>query len=264
MLDTQDIQGLEPGPNAKNWLDKIWFYHLRIRDHGHMVNTRFCPRNLESFDWGTTKWVTKVEASRALHEVFTERIEPIKPELCPVVFLGHAVHGDSQKLVEHLQFDMTAIGSVVSTLDTRVIASERGYRGRGDKIGLGPLCSRFNISPKHLHNAGNDAAYTMLAAVLMGLTNEQKEAAQSDEPMENLMTSLMAAGKSYKPAAWGVRRFCTRCDRVGHTQPECMAREECSKCKTKGRRGFRNHATHRCTWVERVYESLEELNNIQR
>ncbi|KAF2491538.1 hypothetical protein BU16DRAFT_621084 [Lophium mytilinum] len=263
MLDTRDIQGLEPGPNAENWLDKIWFYHLRIREHGHMLNTRFCPGHPDDFNWGTTKWVTKAEASRALHDLFTERVEPPKPELCPVVFLGHAVHGDSQKLAEHLQFDMGAIGSVVSTLDTQVIANECGYRGRGDTIGLGPLCSRFDISPKHLHNAGNDSGYTLITAVMMGLTSEQKELAKVDKPVDSLMTSLMAARKSYRPPSWGVESFCTRCDRVGHVQPQCRARVECSKCKAKSRRGYRSHSTHRCTRVERVYESMDEFNNIQ-
>ncbi|KAF2810835.1 uncharacterized protein BDZ99DRAFT_362518, partial [Mytilinidion resinicola] len=249
MLDTRDIQGVDPGKHGENWLNKIWFYHLRIREHGHLINRWHCIGSPFDFHWGTTKWVTKPEARAALIECFSERLDPYArdSEPCPAVFVGHDVRGDLESLNQHLGFNADSIGSVVTTLDTQTMANACGIRsGVGPTINLGLLCNKLGITETpHLHNAGNDAAYTLIYAVLMVLPQEELNSAEG-KSMQDMMNSLMKTAMLYQPPAWGIKKFCTRCNRIGNQQPECLAPVECSKCKVKGRRGFRSHATARC------------------
>jgi hypothetical protein len=90
--------------------------------------------------------LTKIEAASMLKEMFAWPVDHRKPELgfCPVVVLGHALHGDMAMLKDTLGFDAMALGMVVKVIDTQHLAKECGYAPSlsGNQIGLGNLVTR--------------------------------------------------------------------------------------------------------------------------
>ncbi|KAF2491825.1 hypothetical protein BU16DRAFT_432217, partial [Lophium mytilinum] len=166
VLDSRDIKNVEPGTNGENWMKQVWYYHLRIKEAGHL---QFSKGNPEKFQWGTTVWVTMEQAKAILTDCFNWPAEDIQdPRPRPIVFLGHALHNDIRKLKEKMGLDLDQFGTIVKKVDTQIMAKNVGIGPRRRQvIGLATLCNELGISPSELHNCGNDIAFTMICALLM-------------------------------------------------------------------------------------------------
>ncbi|KAF2117339.1 hypothetical protein BDV96DRAFT_490450, partial [Lophiotrema nucula] len=168
-FDSRDMQhfAANPGPHAEKMLKQIYFYHFRILPNTHMVNRTWCVGVPENNRFGVTLFTTHEETKGMMKQSFNwpvDEADPLKGN-CPVIFLGHAGHGDLQRLRDALGFD--ASGTVVRIIDTQVMA--RGLGLHHQQIGLGSLMSCYGCPYRDSHTAGNDAAYTIIDAILMAV-----------------------------------------------------------------------------------------------
>jgi hypothetical protein len=169
-----------------------------------------------------------------LKEMFEWLVDPEKPELgfCPVVVLGHALHGDMAMLKSILGFDAMALGTVVKIVDTQNMAKECGYDSYGgNKIGLGNLVASCGFDYRDAHTASNDAAMTLIAAVQMVLSEELKPA---DGGLQPIVDDIEIASQQQR-WDWGNDKYCMRCGEYGHTKENyrnkrCFAKVKCSHC----------------------------------
>ncbi|KAF1951969.1 hypothetical protein CC80DRAFT_495619 [Byssothecium circinans] len=164
-LDTRDLVGVAPGRDGEDWRPKIKARHFRIQDHAHLVNSEFVSGCPERFDFGESEWVKLVDAPTLVADCF-------KPPFCGtaiagseyeqrnLIFLGHDTQGDIRYL-QNLGFDATALPNMLESLDTASLY--RVWRREQQTAKLGNILYDFDIAGFNLHNAGNDAVFTVQA-----------------------------------------------------------------------------------------------------
>ncbi|EME87449.1 uncharacterized protein MYCFIDRAFT_89442 [Pseudocercospora fijiensis CIRAD86] len=152
--------------------------HYRIAEYGHLQNKRYSKGNPDAFAFGTSTWVGLAKITRSLYHVFEHAAKLPAPltGLRKVVLVGHAIKNDLNYL-RKLNFDVNDIAHVVLKLDTQTIAVPRKRQ-----MGLANLLEALQIVPGHnLHNAGNDAAYTLRA--LLAITSLQRISGSERAPV---------------------------------------------------------------------------------
>ncbi|KAG9899024.1 hypothetical protein KCU98_g16744, partial [Aureobasidium melanogenum] len=80
-----------------------------------------------------------------------------------LIFVGHGLSNDTLYLTK-LKFDPNAKGKIIHKVDTQNFVGTKKQQ-----VGLSKLLAGLGIEPENLHNAGNDAAYTMQALLLIAL-----------------------------------------------------------------------------------------------
>lgn len=81
-----------------------------------------------------------------------------------LVFVGHGAQNDEAYL-NKLGFSVATNKSVVRNMDTATLAGAT----KKSSVALQRLLLSLDLEPLNLHNAGNDAAYTLQALILMAL-----------------------------------------------------------------------------------------------
>ena len=69
-LDTLDLVGVAPGPQGKNWFDKIRSRHIRISGRENLVNKDFCIGHPDAFQFGKSEWVDLKDAVATVDSCF--------------------------------------------------------------------------------------------------------------------------------------------------------------------------------------------------
>lgn len=126
--------------------------HIIIKEHRRLVNGSFVPNNKKFFNGGTSYEMTKAQLKAFLAPLFEHYFVARKAML-----VGHSVHGD----VKWLQSYGLKDAGEIPTLDTQrlyQLSRRRGATLRG-------ILRHIGILHAHLHNAANDAYYTLLAAL---------------------------------------------------------------------------------------------------
>lgn len=113
-------------------------------------------------------------------------LEPYTSQKRELVFVAHDTKQDV-KLLHKIGVDVLALPGMVGDVDTAVL--HQAWCSSDMTRGLHSVLTDLCISSKHLHNAGNDAVYTMRAMV--GLAVEK---ARRDEAAQK--------GEEYVPALW--------------------------------------------------------------
>jgi len=92
--------------------------------------------------------------------------DPGSPETRPVVVVGHDILGDL-KYVRQAGYNVWEASQIVDEIDTQVMFRriQRSPNGRS----LVTACDEMGIQTKDLHNAGNDAYFTLAAMVTMAV-----------------------------------------------------------------------------------------------
>ncbi|KAI9837998.1 MAG: hypothetical protein M1819_006152 [Sarea resinae] len=196
-LDTHDLVALAPGPNGINWMSKIRSRHFRIREYAHLLNTDFMTSCGDNFEFGDSEWISIHDAARVMEECFstpfpssadqnataantptpksstenTNMAEEKTYKARPLVLVGHDPGNDvgylSAPPISFHAFSPPAghLPNLLETLDTRALYS--ALHRTDTSRALGHILLGLGQEAWHLHNAGNDAAYTMRAMLGM-------------------------------------------------------------------------------------------------
>jgi hypothetical protein len=219
---------------------KLQNIHVRIKPNAHLVNGELCAGHPDSFQFGKTSFVDKKQTRDLLQYAFQRDDEQGRPY--PIVFVGHAVDNDIHVLKEQFGFDIEALGVVVATLDTQIMAMELGLAILpGRRMRLSASLGKYDITEPYLHNAGNDTVTTMIAAMLMAYKTTGAD-----------FSYLYANYKAFAKASWdhkggsvGDYMWCTKCESKNHFASHCTVKLHCEYCALL-RKPAEKHGTGKC------------------
>ncbi|EGW30219.1 uncharacterized protein SPAPADRAFT_158820 [Spathaspora passalidarum NRRL Y-27907] len=133
--------------------------HIRIKENLYKLNGRFVPEHASNFNGGVSYIMTKYEAGSFVQSLVDYYFSKTKQDIGSFL-VGHDLPGDIKWL--------TTLGvkfpSNLSRLDTvHLLALTLGKQGTS----LGNALNMVKIPHAFLHNAGNDAYYTLLLAMTL-------------------------------------------------------------------------------------------------
>ena len=194
-LDTLDLINVPPGEGGAQWMKKVRARHFRIAEYAHLqnhVHIAGCAGNfLERF--GTSEWISINNASQVVASCFRHpfsapgQYKPFPSEtkmigrygfnkqllsqyLPPandtqkrnVILVGHEIKSDIEYL-RTIGYDVTNLSNLLEAVDT--ISLYKAMKHTPMTPSLGNILLELELTGWHLHNAGNDAAYTLEALV---------------------------------------------------------------------------------------------------
>ena len=214
-LDTSDLVKTPPGEGGVEWMKKIRARHFRVKEYAHLTNSIHvsgCPDNfLDRF--GTSEWISSFNAPQIVASCFRHpfsapgQYTPFPADNRPIGRYGY----DQQLLVQYLQplndsqqkrniilvghdikadilflktigYDVTTLPNLVEAIDT--INLFKAMKHEHNTPSLGAVLLDLGRTGWHLHNAGNDAGYTMEALIglsFTALTAKPKAIPQQEE-----------------------------------------------------------------------------------
>jgi len=190
VLDTKDIVKIAPGQGAKNWIEKIRPLHFRVKENLAMVNSEFVAGQPENFNFGQSEILSKSDIKEKLQQIIFDLDPEFQPEdpyeppyYRSFALIGHNLQADRSFL--HKGFDMAPWTShwCLPDSDTQMIYGGLHQSGGGSSSLEGVL-RELGIEYDFLHNAGNDAMYTMQAFLIMGLKESLMAGAARQSEME--------------------------------------------------------------------------------
>ncbi|KAL4943018.1 hypothetical protein BDV06DRAFT_235039 [Aspergillus oleicola] len=169
-LDTRDLVGIAPGPRGENWQSRIKSHHLRVLEYKHHANhlyVRGCP---DEFEFGISEWTSTDDVSRSVQAHFAHPsfFDGPDKKLRPLVLVGHSLDSDIEYLRlsgVHIIEDSSGASKFTDHLDTATCF--QFIRGNTEPRSLGAVVGELGMTGWNLHNAGNDARYTMQVLVAM-------------------------------------------------------------------------------------------------
>ena len=202
ILDTRDIAFEPPGDGAQNWIAKTKSYHwvvdaTRRRLNDRMHSGLFAQSVLASAENVRSEFLSLIRNASALPntgETSTKSRD--------VFLVGHSIANDVLNLHQTpgLALKLTSGASpmlgfcLARTLDTRELALEAiQYGARMISLRLGMLVNWLGVDPQYAdgknvvgtHNAANDAAYTMMAFLMLAVRwNEITQAHFKSGPLQ--------------------------------------------------------------------------------
>ncbi|EFQ87279.1 hypothetical protein PTT_17296 [Pyrenophora teres f. teres 0-1] len=182
-LDTEDLVGVAPGVDGEAWRDLIQARHFRIKEYRHLINHDFVKGCPDSFKFGQSTVIPLGEARDHVARCFQppfgaqvidadESMESTEPRR--IIFLGHDTMSDIDYL-KKLKFDPST-ENIVELMDTATM-----YR----------ILADLGIAGWDLHNAGNDAVYTVQAMLAVCVREAAMRGTQLDELREKERTSRL-------------------------------------------------------------------------
>jgi hypothetical protein len=201
-LDTRDLDNLPPGKDGCDWFSQIRARHFRIEDHKHLVNYEFVQGCPDRFEFGTSEFIPLQDVKIKLAECFkppfaslrdADEVDGMEPNSVPrsIVLVGHDINTDVSYL-KRLDFNpSTEISNLLGTLDSATLYS--AWRRESQKTSLGKVLGGFDIISWNLHNAGNDAVYTIQAmlavcvreSMIRGVESEEASTTNAEEEEED-------------------------------------------------------------------------------
>jgi hypothetical protein len=171
-LDTRDLFGVAPGENGEAWREKIRARHFRINEHRHLVNSDFVTGYPDGFMFGESTFVRLDEAGKHVEACFQApfgacvsngeqtSLDSDPSEKRNLIFLGHDTSADIRYLQE-LHYDPMKMENILEAMDTATMY--KVWNRDQQTTSLGKILAKFDIIGWKLHNAGNDAVYTVQA-----------------------------------------------------------------------------------------------------
>lgn len=105
-------------------------------------------------------------------------------ELRKVILVGHDVKQDIA-LLESIDFDVYEMRNLLEVVDNQKLHQHRHrfYNGQG----LSAVLAGLDISYMYLHNAGNDAVYTLQSLIRLAIIKRQESLARSPKDKSALV-----------------------------------------------------------------------------
>ncbi|KAK5173931.1 uncharacterized protein LTR77_002612 [Saxophila tyrrhenica] len=186
-LDTRDLKTTAPGPTGTEWQKAIRARHIRVAEYTYLVNKDFVQGCPDKFEFGRSEFVGLDKVVQTTASCFKYPYSGSPPpdeteEKRNIVLVGHDISQDI-KYLHSIGYNPYNSSSVVDTLDTatmfRVCNKDPNARA------LGSILYEYDLTGWHLHNAGNDAVYTLWALLAMCVTqSSQRDSDDAAKQME--------------------------------------------------------------------------------
>lgn len=181
-LDTRELANVAPGKDGEAWRKIIKARHFRINEHRHLINHEFVQGHPDGFEFGNSAFVSLKEAPTHVaacfrhpfgaHSSNTAENEMINialhdldlTEKRNIVFLGHDTLSDVRYL-QQLGYDPMKAENIIEAMDTAKMY--QAWRRDPQPTSLGRIMNDFDVAAWKLHNAGNDAMYTVSARTML-------------------------------------------------------------------------------------------------
>lgn len=172
VLDTRDVADLHRDDDEQKWFFRMKYAHYRPVEYASLRNKTHITGCPEKFSFGPSTWVKRTDLRTILQRVFRyptqlQQAAHLDVGLSDadrnVVFVAHGATNDTAYL-KQVGFDLSAGANIARTCDTQKIA---GSKKR--PVSLQRLLLSLGHEGVNLHNAGNDAAYTLQSLVVMAL-----------------------------------------------------------------------------------------------
>ncbi|KAH6998759.1 hypothetical protein BKA56DRAFT_665310 [Ilyonectria sp. MPI-CAGE-AT-0026] len=164
IIDTNDIRNVAPGPCGQNWWTLIDCHHLRVWEYAGLRNQQYVQGCPDSFDFGSSTFPRKADVRKEIMAILAPYLDASRN----IVIVGHDIRQDL-RWISTLGVDLLTLKKVVGQVDTQDMY--QAWRNETNGRGLGKVLSDLGIPSKNLHNAGNDAYYTV--CVMFGIALEQ-------------------------------------------------------------------------------------------
>lgn len=168
-------------------LPHIQSMHLIVKQHKNKLNGKFVPDNKFGFNGGVSYLIANQDVKEVLQKVITSTASHHD------VFVSHGVGSD----IRFLRLMGVEIPEELHTVDTHTL-----YSMSFDRYAtLKHTCRTLSIPVSRMHNGGNDAYYTLLAAMKMcdpsirtklGLDQHKQMEVRSKKEMQTLKFSERA------------------------------------------------------------------------
>ncbi|TVY47590.1 Uncharacterized protein LOCC1_G002330 [Lachnellula occidentalis] len=184
-LDTDDLAGVVPGEGGANWMKLIRARHFRITEHKHLNNTEFVSGCADRFEHGTSEFISLKDAPRIVASCFKHPFS--KPgddteaeEKRSIILVGHDLNQDINYL-KKLGYDVYNLSNLLECVDTANMWKYMTRHNNPRKLAM--ILAELRLIGWNLHNAGNDAVYTLWA--MLGISVKHlKEHSERDETNE--------------------------------------------------------------------------------
>ncbi|KAJ4268712.1 hypothetical protein NW762_002780 [Fusarium torreyae] len=179
ILDTRDIKGVDPKSVGRGWWPMIKTYHLRVYEYAGLRNHQFVKGCPDNFNFGESTFPPKDNIGEAIMAI----LDPYLLDERNIVIVGHDVKQDINYFGT-LGIDLRVLAELAEPIDTQEIHQAwcDSTQGRGLSVVLNDL----GISSKNLHNAGNDAHYTLCAMLGVVLEHVREQEEQSNEMLNSI------------------------------------------------------------------------------
>ena len=137
---------------------KISSRHLIVEEHVDLRNGRYVADNKENFNFGTSELVPMA----ALAGVIIQALEGITAGCDRTYLIGHSIHHDVHWL-EGLGIDLDRLA--LTTCD--IGKAHQGKKGHLQLTRLAAIMDHHGINQANLHNAANDAYYSLEVGLRM-------------------------------------------------------------------------------------------------
>ena len=168
-LDTRDLRSVSPGPNGETWQPLIRARHFLIEEHKHRVNHKYVDGCPDKFEFNNHK--STVVPDRDISKTVSDCFKPPygndyrsmrdRLEKRDVVLVGHDITADLNYL-HRIGVSLANFSCIIDTVDTATLF-RKWKNDDNAKSSLGHVLADFDLMGWHLHNAGNDAVYTLWA-----------------------------------------------------------------------------------------------------
>ncbi|CAD6442831.1 d7b7b35d-8a93-49ab-8a4f-0ef94b5017f3 [Sclerotinia trifoliorum] len=204
-LDVLDIANMKPGALGKNWRKAIRARHFRIKEHMHLNNTKHVHGCAESFEFGTSEVISIDDAPHVVGTCFKYPFSDPSPsaELADkkrnIILVGHDVDADI-RFLRHIGYEINNL-NLHECCDTTLMW--RALHREQNPTKLSNILEEIGVAAWNLHNAGNDAVYTlqaMLGIACKHLVDRKIERKEKDKLKKNRISEAVkeAAEMAYE------------------------------------------------------------------
>ena len=251
-LDTRHIKDCSTDAGLYEWLSTLQCTHLRIEEGGKKIARITDKKGTalwagRKFNFGRSTWIRLSEAPHALKDVFcvpdnssSSASEPVKYR--NVIVIGHAWDNEDKYLgTLGDACILKSFGTVVAVVDIQTL-----HREGKNPPSLPTLCGYIGVDVEAQHNAGNDAAYTMVGALGNEIDRFIKEgfveSAAGYGAAWSIVHGLQEKGKAIQEAVPLDPYRCDNCGMINHATDDCHSFQQCTACGNMG------HPRKICRW----------------
>ncbi|KEY70266.1 hypothetical protein S7711_04374 [Stachybotrys chartarum IBT 7711] len=182
ILDMNKILDISPGEAGSSWWPTMEDHHLRVNEYKGSRNYRLIQGCPDAFNFGTSVFPPKADLASAIMKIINPHIRAERE----LVFVGHDFKNDMQYLVR-LGIDIKKLQRRPEPVDTQ--AMHQAWREKTQGYGLRHVLNDVGIACKNLHNAGNDAAYTLRAMVAIAINASAPDDADGASASDTFQSS---------------------------------------------------------------------------